>query len=170
MVFEFDHAALKNIIAAFEDRSKIEIGIPEGDSTLSTIAAAHEFGANIPVTDKMKGYFKGHFGFWLSKTAINIPARSFIRKTVSQKAETFLGDINAGQDFILLNMAEGAWLGQLEDFGRKWVGYIRQCFETSGFGQWQPLSALTISDGGSTPLIRTGKLMNAITSKVTSGQ
>lgn len=56
-------------------------GEDEDGADMVMIAASNEFGAKIPVTDKMRGYFAWAFGINLkqSTTVIEIPARSFIR-------------------------------------------------------------------------------------------
>ena len=53
----------------------------DGGADMVMIAATNEFGAEIPVTDKMRGFFAYKFGVNLKKstTKITIPARSFIR-------------------------------------------------------------------------------------------
>src|SRR5690625_1811632 len=60
---------------------KIELGIvaPSGD-ILYTIAHVHEYGVNIKVTDKMRGWFLSQ-GMPLRKgtTHIKIPERSYFR-------------------------------------------------------------------------------------------
>lgn len=70
-------AVLKNIDKM--NRIKAKIGYMSGGEN-QMIAAVHEFGVTIPVTDKMRGYLGAH-GLHLKKTTtqIIIPERSFIR-------------------------------------------------------------------------------------------
>lgn len=74
------------------------------DSELAMIAAVHEYGARIKVTDKMRGYLASQ-GLHLKAdtTHIVIPERSFMRtgadlygKDVQKKAELLIDKVVAG--------------------------------------------------------------------------
>ena len=51
------------------------------------IANVHEFGCNIPVTDKMRGFLAYEYGVHLKKSTkvIKIPERSFVRSSYDDK-------------------------------------------------------------------------------------
>ena len=68
-------------------RKKIKIGVLGNDSELQMIAAVHEYGADIPVTPKMRAWFAGN-GYPLksSTTVIKIPERSFLRTGRDRKS------------------------------------------------------------------------------------
>lgn len=69
------------------DGKKIQVGVfGDAEADLAIIAGANEFGANIPVMEKMRGYL--HFiGIHLKKTTkvIKIPERAFLRITMDKK-------------------------------------------------------------------------------------
>lgn len=92
---------LKNL-----SRRKIQLGIdaPSGD-ILYTIAWVHEFGIDIHVTDKMRGWFVGQ-GMPISKsrTKITIPERSYFRtgydaneNAINSKAEDLVDRLLQGE-------------------------------------------------------------------------
>lgn len=81
----------------------VEVGVIEGEH--QWLAGIHEYGCDIPVTDKMRGWLGAH-GLHLSKntTHIHIPERSFLRagydkegKTVTKHASLILADVAAGK-------------------------------------------------------------------------
>lgn len=85
------------------NNTKIRVGYLK-DSELQMIAAVHEFGARITVTDKMRGYLASQ-GMHLkgSTTHIVIPERSFLRtgadlhgNDVVIKADRFIKDVLEG--------------------------------------------------------------------------
>lgn len=99
-----DNNRLPEIIADLNkaNTKKAHVGYREGE--LAKIAAVQEFGARIPVTDKMRGYLAAK-GLYLRKdtTHIIIPERSFLRagadahiKDVVKKAEELLPLVVAG--------------------------------------------------------------------------
>jgi len=92
-------------------KSVINIGIlGSEDAKIIMIASVNEFGAEINVTDKMRGFLASQ-GLYLkrSTTEIKIPERSFIRRTADEKQrmivtfiqkqydKLFRGEINANQ-------------------------------------------------------------------------
>lgn len=60
----------------------------EGDS-LVNIGEVHEFGAIVPVTPKLRGFFAGVFGVHLkaTTTALKIPARPYLRPVLEAEAD-----------------------------------------------------------------------------------
>jgi hypothetical protein len=167
VIFEIDQEILENIKKVFADRSSVEVGLLNMGGDDGVKALTHEFGNDIAVTPAMSGYFKQHFGSYIKKPEIHIPQRSFMRKTVAQKPEEFLGWLAATADIILESIVYGNWARQLDTFGRVWVGYIKECFDTRGFGQWAPLSKLTImKKGNDIPLVETGRMRDHIQSTV----
>ena len=70
----------------------LEVGIfGEDDSEMVMIAAVHEFGVEIKVTDKMRGYLHS-IGIHLKPNTrtIKIPERSFIRAGYDQEKEKII--------------------------------------------------------------------------------
>lgn len=144
----------------------IEIGIfgSESGEEILMRATANEFGANITVTDKMRGYFSNELGVTLSpKTKyIRIPERSFIRgyftnerKRIQKISEQLITQVISLQitaddyfDLMGQEMVSGVqrYLTELKD---------------------PPNSPLTIElKGSSNPLIDTGQMRNSITYRV----
>lgn len=78
---------LDNILKGLMKDYRLRVGIIGSDATEShknssltkaQIGRIHEFGANINVTQKMKGYFFYNYGIHLKKQVIKIPKRSFL--------------------------------------------------------------------------------------------
>lgn len=100
-----------------------------GTGHTQMLAAVHEFGADIPVTDKMRGYFRYKFGISLKKTTthIKIPERSFIRAgwdehgpAIVEKYQKLIGEAilnGVPADALLYALALEA-KGKLQDFAR----------------------------------------------------
>ena len=153
-----DFSKLEKLIENLEGNHYVDIGIlgesnqsVEGGYTLAGIGAVHEFG-----TDRAG---RGN------KTVI--PERSFIRmpletgqpdieKAVSPKLQKLIGKGDIEGIFKLIGIAGEA--------------RIQEAFETAGFGTWDPNADSTIERKKSdSPLIDTGAMRQAITSKVGGG-
>lgn len=97
-----------------------------------------------------------------------IPERSFIRMPLNLHFNNRLKQKKslAGKEF-----EKALKSGKIEDFARK-VGLvaeevIQEAFETRGWGKWPKNAPLTVElKGSDAPLIDTGQLRRAITSKV----
>lgn len=143
---------------------------------MAGLGAVQEFGARIKVTDKMRGYFAYAFGINLKKTTteIVIPARSWLqkpiersadlRKKIRKKAKLSKADRELLEEFI----STYGEMGILEELAyavaTSALEIIDEAFESSGFGEWQPNSPLTIREKGSAmPLIDEGRLRSAVT-------
>lgn len=83
--------------------TSVEVGVLKGEH--KWLAGIHEFGCDIPVTDKMRRYLAAQ-GLHLKKTTthIHIPERSFLRAgydqnrdAVLKKANLLLADVAAGR-------------------------------------------------------------------------
>jgi hypothetical protein len=78
---------LRDRIHELADKT-VKVGIlGNADSDMAMIASVNEFGANIPVTDKMRGYLN-FIGIHLKKstTQIKIPERAPLRTTMDRKS------------------------------------------------------------------------------------
>ena len=156
--------ALRNINKINSGRARV--GYITGDDyngnqiTVKGLARVHEFGVDIPVTDKMRGYLSAQFGVHLkaSTTVIRIPERSFIRagfdtginSTVSRVREflpfVILGDVNVNLFF--------------QTIGEEMKGKIQEfAVDLSS-----PANApLTIEiKGSSNPLVDTGNMVRSM--------
>lgn len=137
------------------------------DAKLLTIANVQEFGATIPVTPKMRAFFRGAFKISLkpTTTSITIPPRPFIRQTVD-KREAELIDI--GFDLGLL-IIDGTMTvkSALEIWGDKLVSFMRS--EIAEGNNFEPNAPLTIMNkgAGKHPLQDSGRLQQALKAVVT---
>ena len=158
-----DNSGLDEVIKNLEELEKyyVVIGITaKNDSKLIMIANVHEYGCNIPVTNKMRGFFAYNFGVNLKKDTkvIKIPERSFIRSGFDKYHQEFAnygdllnqvinGNIPA-KDFYDIIGQKGA--DRIRDF------LIKEVRSPANSG-------LTIRNkGSSNPLVDTGRLANAI--------
>jgi phage gpG-like protein len=113
------------------------------DMSNADIGAVHEFGSK----------------------ARNIPERSFLRMPTETKLPKELKRI--GATIITKTIIEKGASEFLREVGQIAEGQIDEAFTTSGYGQWAPNSKRTERRKGSArPLIDTGKLRAAITSRV----
>ena len=130
------------------------------------IANVHEFVCDIPVTNKMRVFLLHNFGFWTKKDVIKIPERSFIRSSFDENKD----EIHAtGEDLIDMVIDGSLEVYKFyEMLGETSVNAIKQ-FIIEGIDP--PITQLTIDNkkGKSTPLINTGRLVNAIDYEIVGG-
>ena len=149
-----------NILEELESMYVV-VGILSSTSgELIKIAAVQEFGADIPVTDKMRGFFAYNFGVNLKKstTVIKIPERSYIRSSFDDKKSRVmeLGD-------MLYEVVNGGMSPRnfYEALGQTCVGIIQDYMINEVNSP--PNSGLTIANkGSSNPLVDTGRLVGSI--------
>jgi len=184
-----EYGKLKKLVKAMSDEVSVKVGLlaKQGGSDpvsenidLAGLGAVQEFGAHIPVTDKMRGFFRYHFGINLKKdtTQIDIPARSFLQMPLERKNELLKRLKEHGFknfDDLIDHITE---TGDYESLGYILGGValeqIQEAFDTSGWGEWAPNSELTISNkikserqrATAKPLIDTGRLKDKITFEV----
>ena len=189
-----EYRDLKKAIKALSKQYGVKVGLlanKGGSDTISDnldlagLGAVQEFGCLIPVTDKMRGFFRHHFGVNIKKetTHINIPARSFLQMPLTKnggadfrkKIKKYAGDGQFIED--LLSVAEDPNKVAYETayfLGVAALELIQEAFDTSGWGEWAPDSELTISNkiknekqrDTAKPLIDTGHLRSRITFEV----
>lgn len=137
------------------------------DAQLLTIANVQEFGASIPVTPKMRAFFRGAFKINLKKstTVINIPSRPFIRQTIDKREAEL---IEIGFD-LGLQIIDGKMTvkSALEIWGDKAVSFMRS--EIAEGNNFEPNAPLTIMNkgAGKKPLQDSGRLQQALKAVVT---
>lgn len=145
---------------------KARVGYITGDDydggviTAKGLARVHEYGVNIPVTDKMRGYLSARFGIHLKATTthIRIPERSFLRAgsvratdDVVQKAREFvpealLGNVDVETLFEMLGLE---LKGKIQEYA------INLTSPANG--------SLTIGQkGSSNPLVDTGNMIQSM--------
>jgi len=143
---------------------KIKVGVFGDDgSDLVMIARVHEYGCEIPVTQKMRAWFAAN-GYPLKKetTVIRIPERSFLRSgydenidTISKKIEEMVPDVIAADVDPKVFM---------DAIGMEFAGLIQKKMRDL---KDPPNSQMTIErKGSSNPLIDTGRLVGSIRHEV----
>lgn len=94
----------------------------------------------------------------------NIPARSFLRMPLIEKKKELLNALMKYKKLFEKEIAKGNIFILFERLGLAAENIIQLAFETSGFGKWRKLK-----NRKGTPLVDTGQLRRAITSKVVKG-
>ena len=164
-----DNSELDEIIKNLEEleRYYVVIGITaKNDSKLIMIANVHEYGCDIPVTDKMRGFFAYNFDAHLKKDTkvIKIPERSFIRSGFDKCHQKF-----ADYEDILMSVVDGDISAKTfyEIIGQGGADMIRDFLINEVKSPAN--SGLTIKNkGSSNPLVDTGRLANAIDYEIRS--
>lgn len=186
---------LKNVMKAVNQKYSIKVGIigekafekhPDSNLTNAQLGAVHEFGAVIPVTDKMRAFFRSQ-GVYLKKTTthISIPARSFLRavllnKEVQEQLYEAAGlsssrkDRELNKEIVLLQMMKGNTqiMQQIsEAVGEKALELVQTAFITGGYpDRWPPITELTKEwrkgEHLAPPLTDTGALLDSISFEV----
>jgi len=126
-------------------------------SEQASIASYNEFGADIDVTPKMRGYFAKHFGVYLKKdtTQIKIPARPFMRTTVDE-----YGDQWVKQVAILAKKYHYDMEKVFSLMGETVMNNLKTVMQS---GDFKENSAFTLAHKqGNVPLINTGDLRDSI--------
>lgn len=171
---------LNDLMKDLDKKASIKVGIigskayekqAHSDLTMAQLGAIHEFGAEIPVTDKMRAYLH-HIGVHLKPetTTITIPARSFLRDTFFNdqakerllniadlkqqsdylRGETFLGKKVSAREANLENYQ--IEIGENPEFfmnvckaiGALALEMVQVAFYTGGFpDQWAPITQIT---------------------------
>lgn len=176
-----DYKDLKQIINAFSDEYSVKVGLlanKGGNEEVSNnidmagLGAVHEFGAKIPVTDKMRAFFRYKFGINLKKTTthIVIPSRSFLQMPLEKKNKLLTRvkeQIGDAEDVLYYIQKTGDIESIALIVGASAVDVINEAFATSGWGEWEPDKELTINNKGSAlPLVDKGYLRSKITYEV----
>lgn len=140
------------------DGTAVEVGVLKGES--KWLASIHEYGCDIPVTDKMRKYLAWQ-GLHLKKTTtrIHIPERSFLRTgydqnraAVAGKAAKVMADVSAGKMTAKsMYQAVGIELSsKIKDYARDLDGPANHPFTID-------------RKGSSNPLVDTGDMIGGIT-------
>lgn len=149
-------------------RKRALVGIQaDEDAELLTIAGVQEFGADIPVTPKMRAFFRYAFGISLKAetTFISIPPRPLIRQTF-EKREAELIEIGFALGGLVIDGK--LTVDQLfENWGDKAVSFIRsEIADGDNFEENAPLT-VKLKGEGKHPLQDSGRLQQALKAIVT---
>lgn len=139
---------------------KVQVGVFGEQAWLAGI---HEYGCNIPVTDKMRAYLASQ-GLHLKQTTteIHIPERSFLRSgydanrdDVLKKTETLISALGIGLSAEDLCETLGIFLaGRIKDFAVDLKKPAKHPFTLKQNGRKE------------NPLVNSGDMINAITYRV----
>lgn len=146
-------------------RSRVEIGILGSESSdILIIAGVNEFGAQITVTDKMRGYLAAN-GLHLkaSTTEINIPERSFIRRTADEKERDIINFISRQYDRLFARQINAKQL--LNALGEFCVGITKRTLIDVKNPPNHPFT-LQRKAPRTNPLVNSGTLVNRISFEV----
>ena len=148
-------------ITSFE----IRVGfVGQVDSKVLMIASVNEFGCQIEVTEKMRGYL-GATGLHLKKetTHINIPERSFIRGGYDEN-KAKMDQIIDGllERVVTMEISVSQFQNQI---GQYCVGLIQEYLTNLRDPENHPYT-VDQKGGKTNPLINTGELREKITYKV----
>jgi hypothetical protein len=146
------------------NKEQIKVGVfGSDDSEMVMIARVHEFGTEIKVTNKMRGWFAAN-GFPLKKetTTITIPERSFLRSgydenvnEIAEKMESLLPDVLEDNiDPSIFTDMIGA------EFAEKIQDKLRNLRSPANSGM------TTERKKSSNPLVDSGRLVGAIRHEV----
>lgn len=174
-----NYGKLSQVIQKLDKKRSIKVGILGSDGSqqvsddldMAGLGAVHEFGATIPVTDKMRGWFWYTHKIHKKNKPIVIPARSFLRDsllTAEGKKALLVWNVEEKQalmDYLNRNTVSADVLANA--IGAKGVERVSNAFETSGFGEWAPDSPITIkSKKSALPLVNNGHLRGSISYEV----
>ena len=134
---------------------------------MAGIGAVQEYGAEIPVTDKMRGFLRHNFGINLKKTTthIRIPARSWLYAPIKDAGFRKTIYDYVGDEELLEEYADKDIMKQLANIiGEVGLQQIHKAFDNGGInGEWAPNSQVTISKKKSSkPLIDKGDLRSTV--------
>jgi len=143
----------------------LKIGVfGKDDSKLLMIATVNEFGCQIKVTDKMRAYLHYH-GLHLKKETeyINIPERSYIRKTFDEKKNKIDRMIQLSlKELITFQIDIDTFYNRL---GTYLVSLIKETLTDVRMPPNHPYT-LEQKEPRTNPLINTGRLRESITFKI----
>ena len=169
---------MKKIAKMLSKHYTVKIGILAKDNhqvsenmDLAAIGCVQEYGAEIPVTDKLRNFFRWKFGVNLKKTTthIKIPARSWLYEPLTNPE--FKKEIYdyVGDEEVIEEFADKDIMKELADIiGSMGLLQIQKAFQNGGInGKWPANSPITIAQKGrSRPLVADGDLKGHISFEV----
>ncbi|AJK64940.1 MULTISPECIES: hypothetical protein [Bacillus] len=158
-----DTNRIPELLRNLEPKGKMKVGVLDGDRQM--IAAVHEFGCRIAVTDRMRNYLAAK-GLYLKKDTqfINIPERSFLRAgwdeneaEIVQKVEELVNRAIENGDSIndIMNAVGLLAKGRLQTYARDLRSPANHPFTTE-------------EKGSSNPLVDTGEMIGSMDYEVES--
>jgi hypothetical protein len=175
---KISYGVLKKVIKEMSNQYSVKVGLLKGhggddlvsdNADLAYIGSIQEFGADLPVTDKMRGWFYHTFEVWLNADVLHIPARSWLVYPLEQWDKLKKNIMGGLKRWELQQYLEdtGDFRTLAEMVGAGALKTIQEAFDTSGWGTWTPNSPITTKHKGSSkPLIDTGNLRNHISYEI----
>lgn len=161
----FDDETVAKVKSALARQYTAKVGILGGGEQ-AMIGRVHEFGARIPVSDRMRKWWFHNVGGNKTYNPIVIPERSFLRLPMAMKQQEFRDTVAASARAI----------GNAKDFGRllieraaiAYTALVKEAFYSAGFGTWKPIHAVTqlLRGRSGVPLINSSELVRSITYQV----
>lgn len=145
---------------------ELRVGIfGEDDSFQVMKASVHEFGIEIDVTPKMRGWF-AYQGFPLSPNTqtINIPERSFIRATYDENKGEITKLVKLQIENIMFSKTNTKFAFKL--IGEDLVGMVRKKMYDIDKPELSDMSKEMRKGGDPNPLVDDGKMRQSVTYKV----
>lgn len=158
-----DESRVDDLLSSLEELESmyVQVGILSSASgEMLIIANVHEFGCDIFVTEKMRGFFRYNFGVGLKRSTnvIKIPERSFIRSSFDNKREELMDNEDLLSQVVEGNLSAREFYTML---GEVCVGVIKDYLINEVNSP--PNSSLTVANKkSSNPLVDTGRLINSI--------
>lgn len=146
---------LKNLKQKVKDLSKNNMVLKIGflDAKIAKIAKINEYGAIIPVTAKMRGWFFYNFNIRKSNNPIVIPPRPFMKTTINKNKNKWVEILNN----LLKNKTPDKALGTLGEVIKSDIQYT---ISNNDFIDNAPFTIM--KKGRNQPLIDTGKMRNKV--------
>lgn len=159
-----DRSDVDKILRVLEELSStaVRIGIlSSAKGEILMIANVNEYGCDIPITNKMRGFFLNEYDVWLpyNKKSIKIPERSFIRSSYDENKNKF----NSYEEFFDAVLDMKISVRQFyKIIGEACVNTIKEYIKDKSNFDENSSFTLEQKKPKTTPLINTGNLINAI--------
>lgn len=147
----------------------------DSDLTNAELGAVQEFGAEIKVTDKMRGWFYGVHDIYKTNEPVKIPSRSFLREPLlskeGKKELTKAVEAKLGKDFEASELSENTANKLLDDAAHlmaetAYLNVLKAFDEGGKPTAWKPITDFTKENrkynSDAPPLTDSGQLRKSI--------
>lgn len=159
-----DRSDVDKILRVLEELSStaVRIGIlSSAKGEILMIANVNEYGCDIPITNKMRGFFLNEYDVWLpyNKKSIKIPERSFIRSSYDENKNKF----NSYEEYFDAVLDMKISVRQFyKIIGEACVNTIKDYIRNGDFVENSGFTKDQKGKDKTKPLIDTGRLINSI--------
>lgn len=153
------NSLINNLLNKKNNNISLKVGFFQQE--IAKIAIINEFGAQIPVTDKIRKLFAVH-GFFLKASTqfVTIPPRPFMQQTINNHSENWQVIFKK-----LIIKYNGNIEQALNALGMIVMDNIKKTIEDGNFIPNHPLTVI-LKNGKNTPLIHTGEMEKSINFEV----